>query len=51
MWLIFIVLLCAAAVAYVLFRKKKPDTPPQDKYVCDVCNETECICHRQGDKP
>jgi LPXTG-motif cell wall-anchored protein len=51
MWLIIMMVLFAAALAYGVFRKKKPDTPPHDTYVCDVCNERECICHKQEDKP
>jgi hypothetical protein len=51
MWLIVIVVLVAAALAYVVFRKKKPDRLPHDTYVCDVCNERECICHKEGEKP
>lgn len=52
MWLISIILiLCAAALAYVVFRKKKADTPRHDTYVCNVCNEKECICRKQEEKP
>jgi hypothetical protein len=52
MWLIsIIVVLFAAALAYVIFSKKKPVSPPRDTYVCDVCNERECICRKQEERP
>jgi len=51
MWLItIVVVLFAVALAYVVFRKKKPDTPPHETYVCDVCNERECICRKESGK-
>jgi hypothetical protein len=51
MWIIAILVLVAAALAYVILRGRKPPSPPQDTYVCDVCNERECICHKQEEKP
>jgi hypothetical protein len=51
MWIIIIVFLFAAVVAYVIFSKKKPVSPPRDTYVCDVCNERECICRKQEERP
>lgn len=50
MWTFTLLLLIAAGVAYAVLKKKKTDTPPQDTYVCDVCNERECICHKQEDR-
>ena len=51
MWLVILLILCAAAAAFVLFRRKKAANSPQDTYVCDVCGEAECICHKEGEKP
>ena len=51
MWLAIFLILCAAVAAFVLFSKKKAGNPPEDTYVCDVCGEKECICHKEGEKP
>jgi hypothetical protein len=47
MWIILLAVLFAAAVAYVILSRKKPDAPPHDTYVCDVCHEQECICRKE----
>jgi hypothetical protein len=46
---LIVVILCAGAVGYLIFRMKKKE--PQDTYVCDVCGEKECVCHKEGKKP
>jgi len=51
MWLAIFLILCAAVAVIVLFRKKKAANPSRDVYVCDVCGEEECICHKEGKKP
>ena len=51
MWLAIFLILCAAVAAFVVFSRKKAEKPPQDTYVCDVCGEKECICHKEGEKP
>ena len=53
MWIIILIaVLVAAASAYVIFNKKeKPGTPAHDTYVCDVCNEKECICRKEEKNP
>ena len=42
---LIIVLVCAVAVGFLIFRWKKKKAP-RDTYVCDVCGETECLCHK-----
>ena len=42
---LIIVLVCAVAVGVLIARLKKKKAP-QDTYVCDVCGETECLCHK-----
>jgi hypothetical protein len=42
---ILVVAVCAAVVGYLIFQRKNRKAP-QDTYVCDVCGEKECICHK-----
>jgi LPXTG-motif cell wall-anchored protein len=42
---LIIVLVCAVAAGFLIFRRKKKKAS-QDTYVCDVCGETECLCHK-----
>jgi hypothetical protein len=51
MWLVILLILCAAVGAFVLFSRKRTEDHPKDTYVCDVCGEQECICHKEGEKP
>lgn len=46
---VIILLLCAVAVGFLLFRSKNKKTP-RDTYVCDVCGEKECLCHKEEKK-
>ena len=36
---------CAGVVGYLIFRGKHKKEP-QDTYVCDICGEKECLCHK-----
>jgi len=47
MWFLIILVLCAAVALFLAFRKKKSQELPVDVYVCDVCGERECLCHKQ----
>jgi len=40
------VIACAVVAGYLIFRQKNRKAPPQDTYVCDVCGEKECLCHK-----
>lgn len=47
MWLLIIFILCAAvAVFFTLGRKKKAELP-RETYVCDICGEKDCLCHKE----
>ena len=39
------VVVCAGVVGYLIFRQKNKKAP-QDTYVCDICGEKECLCHK-----
>lgn len=39
------VIVCIAAVGCLIFFKKKRQKP-QDTYVCDICGEKDCLCHK-----
>jgi hypothetical protein len=40
------VIVFIAAVGYLVFLRKKRKKP-QDTYVCDICGQTECLCHKE----
>jgi hypothetical protein len=42
---LILVVVCAVVVGYLIFRQKNGKAP-QDTYVCDVCGEKECLCHK-----
>ena len=39
--------LCIAGLAFLVNRIAKREEPPADTYVCDVCGEKDCICHKE----
>ena len=47
MWFVILLILCAAVIAYLLMRRKEGAEAVHDTYVCDVCGERECICHKE----
>jgi hypothetical protein len=42
---VIIFLVCAVVVGYLVFRQKNKKEP-QDTYICDICGEKECLCHK-----
>ncbi len=53
MWPVILVVVLATIVVYVLKRKARKEELPQVTYVCDVCGERDCICHKEDaeDRP
>jgi hypothetical protein len=51
MWLLIIVVICVAATAYLFLSRMNKDKAARDTYVCDVCGEIECICHKENHPP
>ncbi|MEJ2725927.1 MAG: hypothetical protein P8175_15050 [Deltaproteobacteria bacterium] len=47
MWFVVLMILCAAVIAYLMLRPKGNQALPHDTYVCDVCGQKECICHKE----
>jgi aspartate carbamoyltransferase regulatory subunit len=47
MWFVILLILCAGAIAYYTIRRKRRRELPHDTYVCDVCGQRECICHKE----
>jgi hypothetical protein len=43
---VLLLILGAGVVAYFLFRGGKGKEIPSDVYVCDVCGEKDCLCHK-----
>lgn len=46
LWIIIIVVLFAVALAYTFGRKAKKEEGPHVTYICDVCGERDCECHK-----
>jgi hypothetical protein len=46
LWIIIIAVLFAVALAYAFGRKTKREEGPHVTYVCDVCGEKDCECHK-----
>jgi hypothetical protein len=42
---IIAVIVCAVVVGYLMVRQKNKKEP-QDTYVCDLCGQKECLCHK-----
>lgn len=47
MGIILLVLILVGWMA-ISYLKKKDEKPPTESYVCDVCGERECICHKEN---
>ncbi len=45
--IIFVVLL-ALVLAFVVHKTAKKDEIPPETYVCDICGEDVCICHKEN---
>jgi hypothetical protein len=43
---LILVIVCVGVVGYLIFGRKNRKEP-QDSYVCDVCGQRECICHKE----
>ena len=46
---LIVVVVCAVVVGYLIFRRKNKKGP-QDAYICDICGEKECLCHKVDKK-
>jgi len=42
---IILAAVAAVVVGYLILRGKNKQKP-QDTYVCDVCGEKDCLCHK-----
>ena len=47
MWTLILFAVCMILLAIVVSRMTRKKTPPEDTYVCDVCGEKSCICHKE----
>ncbi len=45
-WVIIIAVLLAVITWYVLTRRQRGKEAPDAIYVCDVCGERDCECHK-----
>ena len=46
MWIV-ILLIVLGVIGFLVFRSRGRETPQKDTYVCDVCGEKECVCHKE----
>jgi hypothetical protein len=47
MWYVMLIVLCAGVAVYLILRKAKKTESARDVYVCTVCGEKHCICHKE----
>ena len=47
MWTLVVFALSMIGLALLVTRLTRKDQHPQDTYICDVCGEKECICHKE----
>ncbi len=46
MWLFVILVLCSAVLVFVFIKRAKKKEPPDVSYVCDICGDKDCDCHK-----
>jgi hypothetical protein len=49
--LIFLAALFIFILVKLILSKKRKARDPVPHYVCDICGELDCICHRVEDNP
>ena len=47
MWQLIVFAILIIALAIWVFRIAKTKKTPHDTYVCDICGEKDCVCHKQ----
>jgi hypothetical protein len=47
MWLLIIVIILVVIAAWVHMKRKGKEELPHVSYVCDICGEKDCICHKE----
>jgi len=45
-WILVIAMLLVVIAWYVGIRRQRAKKPPDASYVCDVCGEKDCDCHK-----
>jgi hypothetical protein len=45
MWILLILAVCIIVMVFWVLKNR--EKPPEETYVCQVCNERECICHKE----
>ena len=46
-WLIIVLVLFSVTMAYIFTKRSKKEEMPHVRYVCDICGEKDCICHKE----
>jgi hypothetical protein len=47
MWPVIVIVIVTAIVVYLFTRRTAKEELSQVRYVCDVCGERDCVCHRE----
>jgi hypothetical protein len=47
MWPLIIVVIFVVIAAWVLMKRTGKEELPHVRYVCDICGEKDCICHKE----
>ena len=48
MWLFVVLVLFAAVAVFVFIKKAKKKELPDVRYVCDICGDKDCVCHKEN---
>ena len=48
MWEVVIVIFLAGMLVHFLIRKTNRKELPNETYICDVCGDKDCVCHKEN---
>ena len=43
---LIVAIVAAMVVAFVIMKKNRSGSAIDSRYICDVCGERDCICHK-----
>jgi hypothetical protein len=47
-WILIVIVGCGCALAgWLVFAQKRQKPRGQDRYVCHICGDHDCHCHKQ----
>ena len=46
-WIIILIIIILLVILFAAKNKAQKRAPHPETYVCDICGENECICHKE----